>query len=122
MGRPIYIGILLMVVSAICTATGQAFWKLAPHGLESWQLYVGFLLYGMGAIIMTVAFRFGSLSTLHPLLSLGYVFSLVIGSLWLHEALTPKLILGDAFILIGAISLGLGERQPDHDQQDVGLQ
>jgi drug/metabolite transporter (DMT)-like permease len=112
-------GILLMICSALLTASGQAFWKLAHHGLGSWQLYLGFLLYGLGAICMTVAFRFGCLSTLHPLLSLGYVFSLIIGSIWLHEAVTWKLMIGDGLILIGAISLGLGERQNDRQEVNV---
>lgn len=111
MKRQLYIGILLMTGSAALTATGQAFWKLAQHGLGSWQLYLGFLLYGFGAVCMTIAFRFGSLSALHPLLSLGYIFSLIIGSLWLNEALTWKVVIGDGLILIGAISLGLGEKQ-----------
>jgi drug/metabolite transporter (DMT)-like permease len=119
MKRLIYIGILLMTGSAILTATGQAFWKLAQHGLGSWQLYVGFLLYGMGAVCMTFAFRFGSLSALHPLLSLGYVFSLIIGYLWLHEAVTWKLVIGDGIILIGAICLGLGERQGERQEVNV---
>lgn len=113
----LYIGIALMVCSAICTAVGQAFWKLAEHGLISWQLIIGFFLYGLGAVLMTLAFRFGSLSALHPLLSLGYVFSLILGGLWLHELVTWKLVLGDAVILAGALSLGLGEKQGQ--RQDV---
>lgn len=111
MKQQLIAGIGLMTGSAVLTATGQAFWKLAVHGLGSWQLYIGFLLYGFGAICMTVAFRFGSLSALHPLLSLGYVFSILIGFLWLHEMINWKLAVGDGMIVIGAICLGLGERE-----------
>lgn len=100
-----------MVGSAVLTATGQAFWKLAVHGLGSWQLYAGFILYGLGAVCMTLAFRFGSLSALHPLLSLGYVFSILIGYLWLNELINWPLVMGDGLIVIGAVFLGLGERQ-----------
>jgi len=100
-----------MVGSAVLTATGQAFWKLAVHGLGSWQLYAGFMLYALGAVCMTLAFRFGSLSALHPLLSLGYVFSILIGYLWLNELINWPLVMGDGMIVVGAVFLGLGERQ-----------
>lgn len=111
MKRQLYAGIGIMVGSAVLTATGQAFWKLAVHGLGSWQLYAGFMLYGLGAVCMTLAFRFGSLSALHPLLSLGYVFSILIGYLWLNELINWPLVMGDGMIVVGAVFLGLGERQ-----------
>lgn len=105
------LGLILMIASAGLTSVGQAFWKLATNGLASWQLYLGFCLYGCGAIGMTLAFRYGSFAALHPLLSLGYIFSIFIGSVWLHEMITWKLLIGDGAILIGAICLGVGENQ-----------
>ncbi|KGL37742.1 EamA/RhaT family transporter [Listeria sp. SHR_NRA_18] len=99
-------GIILMVFSASCTAIGQAFWKMAVSGIYSWQLYVGFFLYGMGAILMIIAFRFGDLSVLHPLLSVGYVFAILIGVLFLNEKLTAMQIFGNILVISGAIMMG----------------
>lgn len=111
-------GLLLMVSAAFLTAVGQAFWKLDLHGLYSWQLYIGFCLYGLGAVCMTLAFQYGSFAALHPLLSLGYLFSAIIGGLGLHEVITIKLLMGDICILLGAMCLGVGERKVL--QEDVG--
>jgi uncharacterized membrane protein len=107
----LWMGIGLMLLSAACTAIGQAFWKMAVHGLGSWQLYVGFMCYGIGAVLMTVAFRFGSLSVLHPLLSIGYVFSILLGIGMLGEHVTVHTIVGDAIIVAGAVFMGLGGRK-----------
>lgn len=103
-----WIGIVLMVGAALSTATGQLFWKLSGS-VWDWELWVGFVLYGMGAVLMTVAFRFGKLSVLHPLLSLGYVIAIVYGTLFLDEALTFNMGLGTLLILIGVIVIG-GDR------------
>ncbi|MBC2077847.1 EamA/RhaT family transporter [Listeria booriae] len=100
-------GIILMIFSASCTAVGQAFWKMAVSGIYSWQLYVGFSLYGMGAILMIIAFRFGELSVLHPLLSIGYVFAIVIGVVFLNEKLTTMQVFGNIFVMSGAIMMGI---------------
>ena len=69
-------GILLMCVSSVCACVGQLFWKLsAKEGIL--LLLFGFLFYGAGAFIMLIAYRFGSLSVLQPVLSLNYVFSVI---------------------------------------------
>ena len=52
-----------MTVSSICACVGQLFWKLA---MERGMLFMlsGFLFYGIGALIMLTAYRFGQLSVL----------------------------------------------------------
>ena len=60
-------GILLMLVSSICVYTGQLFWKLSSK--ELLFLLLGFVLYGIGAIVMLIAYKYGSLSVLQPMLS-----------------------------------------------------
>src|SRR5688572_2805971 len=93
------IGIVLMVFAALSTSLGQLFWKLS---VDMWdiRLWIGFLLYGLGAILMTIAFRFGKLSVLHPLMSIGYVFAIWFGLLFLHENITINILLGTSLILI----------------------
>ena len=104
--RPL--GIVLMVAAAFSTATGQMFWKLADSVLD-YQMWIGFVLYGMGAVLMTVAFRFGKLSVLHPLLSLGYVIAIFYGAMFLGEAVTLNVSLGTLLILVGVVVIG-GDR------------
>jgi drug/metabolite transporter (DMT)-like permease len=102
------IGILFILVASISTAGGQMFWKLS-NGAINFYLLLGFFFYFIGAVLMIIAFRFGSLSVLHPLLSIGYVFGIFFGVLFLHEQITFMHIVGTAFIMIGAILIGGGD-------------
>ena len=58
---------------------------------------------------MIIAFKFGSLSVLHPMMSIGYVFALIIGYFWLGEAITVTKVVGITSILIGVALMGMGD-------------
>ena len=58
---------------------------------------------------MLVAFKFGSLSVLHPMLSLSYIFALVFGKLFLGEYISVLKILGIASIIVGVAFIGGGD-------------
>lgn len=102
------IGIVLMIAAAFSTATGQLFWKLSASVFD-YRMWLGFALYGLGAVLMTVAFRFGKLSVLHPLLSIGYIVAIFYGAVFLGEELTVNMAIGTSLILVGVIVIG-GER------------
>lgn len=103
----IKIGILLMLVSSICTCTGQLLWKLAATSVQALLIYfLGLMLYGIGAVVMIVAFKFGEMSILHPMLSVGFILSLFLGAIFLDEIISWKSIVGIVLILIGMIFLG----------------
>ena len=58
-------GILLMLVSSICVCVGQLLWKLsAAQGII--VMLVGFCFYGVGALVMIIAYKYGKLSVLQP--------------------------------------------------------
>lgn len=101
-------GIILILCSALCTSLGQAFWKLFSEG-QILFIIIGFVLYGGGAILMIMAFRFGSLSVLHPLLSLGYLFALFIGGYILNEVISYREVAGIIIILVGVLCVGGGD-------------
>ena len=56
-------GILLMIISSIVVCIGQLLWKLGTNG-DLTLLGGGFLLYGLGALLMITAYKFG-LSLIH---------------------------------------------------------
>jgi len=106
--RPIntsILGIGLMILAAFCTALGQLFWKLS-HAAINVELIVGFILYFLGALLMTIAFRFGKLSVLHPLLSVGYVLSTILGIIFLNENISFSGFLGILCIIGGVLVIG----------------
>jgi drug/metabolite transporter (DMT)-like permease len=102
------IGIVLILLASMSTASGQMFWKLSG-GQWNRYLILGFLFYGVGAVLMTVAFRFGSLSVLHPLLSVGYVFALLLGITFLNEQITAMRAIAIVLIIAGAVLIGGGD-------------
>jgi drug/metabolite transporter (DMT)-like permease len=101
----LYIGIVLMVLASLCTTLGQLFWKLSNANIN-FELIIGFVLYVFGTVFMIVAFRFGKLSVLHPLLSIGYILSTIIGSIFLNEQISWISIIGIALIMGGVVLIG----------------
>ena len=99
-----------MTVSSICACVGQLFWKLA---MERGMLIMlsGFLFYGIGALIMLTAYRFGQLSVLQPMLSLNYVLSIVLGSVILKESVTILKCMGVLIIISGVIMIAGGDSE-----------
>ncbi len=101
-------GILLMCLSSICVCFGQLLWNWASQG-NLLFLLVGFILYGVGALIMLTAYRFGSLSVLQPVLSLNYVFSIILSASILHETITMSKCLGVLIIITGVLLIAGGD-------------
>lgn len=102
------IGILLMVASSICACVGQLFWKLS-FGEINLLLITGFAFYGIGAFIMLIAYKFGRLSVLQPILSLNYVLSVILSVFILNEPISIIRVLGILIIIFGAILIGGGD-------------
>lgn len=103
-----YKGIVIILFSSVLVSLGQLFWKLST-GTEPWKLCIGFLFYGLGAACMVVAFRFGSFSVLHPMLCFGYILSLILGNIVLHENIGTFKIVGIFFIIAGVVLIGGGD-------------
>lgn len=101
-------GILLMLIAALTTCGAQFLWKVAISQLALVPFMLGVVLYGIGASLMIVSFKFGEASVLHPILSVGYIGSLVLGCLFLNEVLTVSKISGVALILVGVGLLFVG--------------
>lgn len=98
-------GIYFVLCSAVLVCIGQLLWKLsATEGLL--YLLIGFAFYGIGAVLMIVAYRYGELSVLQPMLSMNYVISVILGVLVLQEVLSITKILGICIISLGVILIG----------------
>lgn len=101
-------GILLMVLSSLVVCLEQLLWKLGADG--DWTLLGGgFMLYGLGALLMIVAYKFGSLSVLQPILSLNYVISLLAGHYFLNEEISFLNLAGVLIIITGVYLIATGD-------------
>ena len=95
-------GIVLMLLSSIFVCIGQLEWKMATTRGFLFIL-IGFVLYGIGALLMIVAYRFGKLSILQPMLSFNYVLSILLAAYYLDEHITNYKIAGVFIIILGVI-------------------
>lgn len=100
-------GIILIILSALCTSFGQLFWKIGINS-SLFLLIAGFVLYGIGAISMIIALKFGELSIIHPLMCTGYIFALINGYFFLKEKISFIQFLGIVIIIIGVIFIARG--------------
>ena len=102
-------GILLMLLSSVCVCVGQLLWKLsATHGVPF--LFVGFAFYGVGALMMIIAYRYGKLSILQPLLSMNYVLSILLGYFVLGEQVSLIKCFGVLVIISGVVLIAGGDK------------
>ncbi|MBP5401984.1 MAG: EamA family transporter [Treponema sp.] len=102
------LGIVLILIAAALTSIAQFIWKLGAlfSGPQKIILmFVGVVLFVADGFFMVIAYRFGELSVLQPILSLGFVFSLVLGKFFLHEVHTVTKYLGIVLILAGVFYL-----------------
>ena len=112
-------GMVLMLISALTLSIGSFLWKLADLGDAAaaapsiaglWGIFLkilpGFIVYVIGAAVMTVALGYGELSVLQPLNCMSYVFALIISAIFLTEPITPVMLLGIAVIITGVILIG----------------
>jgi len=115
-------GILLMLVAAVCACVGQLLWKMAAQfggvteiaGIEIEGLgymLAGFCVYGVGAIVMVLAYRYGKLSVLQPMLSMGYVLSIFLAGAVLHESVTLIKCIGVLVIIAGVVMVAGGDEE-----------
>ena len=105
----------LMVVCTIFTSLGQIFWKLGVNKYISGNILsllnipfiFGFVAYGLGALLMLIAFRRGELSVLYPIVATSYVWvSLISPRLFPDDFMNAWKWAGVIIILISVSILG----------------
>lgn len=111
--KTLHKGIALILLSAAFACTGQLLWKLASRDDSVLLVIVGLGLYGLGALLMILALRYGELSVLHPMMSVGYVLSLFLGVAVLDEEITVTKIAGVAVIIVGLIFLSSSKTEAE---------
>ena len=95
-----------MIFCAVCVSISQFIWNCSDGPLS---LILGFGIYGLGALLMLCAYRFGSLSVLQPINSVSYVIAAILGSIFFQEAITAKKAIGIALIMAGVVLLARDE-------------
>jgi drug/metabolite transporter (DMT)-like permease len=78
--------------------------------LRNWHLAAGVLAYLGSSALFVLGLRKGELSILYPMISLGYIFTLIWSRLFFGEPLTKSKFAGVGLILVGIVFLAAGNR------------
>jgi len=80
--------------------------------LTNWPLAAGIAGYLLSSVFFIIGLKNGELSILFPMVSTGYIWTLVWSRVFFKEPFTRGKFVGLALILTGCVLLGLGTRQP----------
>ncbi|HLK22340.1 MAG TPA: EamA family transporter [Bryobacteraceae bacterium] len=108
--------IVLVLVGSVIGSFGAIFLKSGANALSkhwtsiayNWRLAVGILTYLLSSVLFVKGMSKGELSLLFPMVSLGYICTLVWSRLFFHEPVTKVKLAGVGLILIGIVFLGFG--------------
>ncbi|MBI2543300.1 MAG: EamA/RhaT family transporter [Candidatus Aenigmarchaeota archaeon] len=110
-------GIGLIIICTFLTTIAQMAFKLGSSSLEfsllslvNSYIIIGFLAYGLTAILFIVALKFGELSLLYPVWSLSFVWVTISSIVLLGESLSLVNWMGIALIIVGVSFIGFGAR------------
>lgn len=110
--------ILLVFLASFIGSFGAVFLKAGAGRLHrdirtlllNWRLAAGVATYLLSFVFYYLGIRKGELSVLFPMVSLGYLWTLVWSRLFFGEPLTRIKLAGLALIIAGIVVLNLGGR------------
>ena len=108
--------IVLVLVGSVIGSFGAIFLKSGANALTkhwtsiayNWRLALGILTYLLSSVLFVKGMSKGELSLLFPMVSLGYICTLVWSRLFFHERVTTVKLAGVGLILVGIVFLGFG--------------
>jgi multidrug transporter EmrE-like cation transporter len=110
--------IVLVLIGSFIGSFGAVFLKASSGQLKrnlssflfNWKLIAGVAFYLISSVFFVMGLKKGELTILYPLVSLGYIWTLVWSRIFFQEPLTKTKMLGLATIVFGVIILNLGNR------------
>jgi drug/metabolite transporter (DMT)-like permease len=110
--------ILLVLLGAFIGSFGAVFLKSGAGRLHrqihtlifNWRLAAGVVAFFVSSLFFVAGLKNGELTILYPMVSFGYVWTLLWSKLFFGEEFTKNKFIGIGMILIGIFCLGLGNR------------
>jgi len=104
-----------MLACTIFTALGQLFYKFGANNLPeiwtNWQLFVGFILYGIGLVLFLLAMRGGDVNVLYPIIATSFIWTNLLAITYLSESVPLLKWIGSLGIMVGISLIGIGSRK-----------
>jgi len=119
--------IILAIVCTIFTSAGQILWKMGLTGFSEsniWSLLnlpfiLGFATYGLGAVLMLLAFKYGDLSLVYPFIAASYVWVLLLSWYLFGDTLNAWKWAGVVVIIVSVSLLGYGSSRAQKEENGV---
>ncbi len=110
--------IILVLVGSFIGSFGAVFLKAGSAMLKrdlwsfllNWKLMAGIFFYVLSSVFFVMGVKKGELTILYPLVSLGYVWTLLWSRVFFKEPLTTAKFVGLATIMFGIVLLNLGNK------------
>jgi drug/metabolite transporter (DMT)-like permease len=106
---------LLIFGASVVGSFGAVFMKLGAGKLTrsiwsfiSLELAAGVGLYLASSVLYGMGIRGGQLSVLYPMVSLGYIWTLLWARIFFKEDFTRQKFMGIGLILLGVVFVGMG--------------
>ena len=110
--------IVLVLIGSFIGSFAAVFLKAGAHTMRrnwkslllNYKLAAGVALYLLSSVFFVMGVKNGEVTILYPLVSLGYVWTLLWSRLFFKEPLTRYKFLGLFLILVGVSFIGMGNR------------
>jgi len=110
--------IVFVLIASILGSVGAVFLKAGAGRLHrnlsslvfNWRLAAGVVVFLVSSYFWVRAVKDGELAVLYPMLSVGYIFTLLWSRLVFGEPVTRRKIAGLGLIAVGLVLLNLGNR------------
>ena len=109
----------LVVICTLFTSTAQLLYKSGANKLEfnlvsiisNWNILLGMVLYGLGAILLIIALKGGQVTVLYPIIASSYVWVALGSSYFFSEVVDLLNWAGIILIIIGILIINFGEKE-----------
>ena len=120
--KKINLAIIIVIFVTLFTSLAQLSYKYGLNNIPSlniaaltnpYALYVllGLVLYGIGAVMLINALRFGEVTVLYPIIATSYIWVSLLSYFFLKEAMNMLKLAGVFIIIAGIITITKGSKQ-----------
>jgi len=107
----VFIASIIGSFASVLLKASSSRMQLSIVGLiTNWRLIAGACAYLLSSVFFVWGVRNGQLSILYPLVSLGYLWTMVWSRLFFGEPITRTKLAGVGLILFGIVLLGLANQ------------
>ncbi len=105
-------GIIFVVLSTLFTSSGQLLWKggadRMADSLFNLPLILGTIIYGLAALLLILALRYGEITLIYPFIASSYIWVSLASSWFFNESLSGLKMAGIALIIVGVVLVCTG--------------